>query len=83
MQEGRRFVDLFGKLQEEVSEGSCESKSLLKWATITQQYVPDFSAAGFFSINKTLIFTIVGNVATYFIITIQLNEIEYSKMSKV
>ncbi|KAJ3648133.1 hypothetical protein Zmor_019959 [Zophobas morio] len=45
MQEGRRFVDLFGKLQEEVSEGSCESKSLLKWATISQQYVPDFSAA--------------------------------------
>ena len=83
MQEGRRFVDLFGKLQEEVAEGSCEAKSLSKWATISQQYVPDFSAAGFFSINKTLIFTVVGNVATYFIITIQLNESEYSKMSKV
>ncbi|KAJ3651178.1 hypothetical protein Zmor_017234 [Zophobas morio] len=82
-QEGKRFVDLCAKLQEEVSEGSCEAKSLSKWATISQQYVPDFSAAGFFSINKTLIFTVVGNVATYFIITIQLNESEYSKMSKV
>ncbi|KAJ3648136.1 hypothetical protein Zmor_019959 [Zophobas morio] len=81
-QEGKRFVDLCYKLQEEAPEGSCEGKSLLKWANISQRYVPDFSAAGFFDIDKSLIFAFAGNVATYFIITIQLNESEYLRTHK-
>ncbi|KAJ3651182.1 hypothetical protein Zmor_017235 [Zophobas morio] len=82
-QEAKRFVSLLYKLQEEFPEGSTEAKSLVKWTNISQQYVPDFSAAGFFSINKTLVFTVAGTVATYFIITIQLNESEYARMDKV
>ena len=73
-------MDLCYQLQQECSDDSYE-ESLKKWTSISQRYMPEFSAAGFFNINKTLLFTIVGNVATYFIIAVQLNESEYSKIS--
>jgi hypothetical protein len=36
----------------------------------SKNFTGEFSAAGFFNINKSIIFSLVGNVATYFIITI-------------
>jgi gustatory receptor len=74
VKEAKRFVDLCYKLQEKCMQESKEIEVLTKLVDHSKNFTPEFSAAGFFNINKSIIFSLVGNVATYFIITIQLNE---------
>ena len=62
--------------------GSREMDVLTKLVDNSKDFVPVFSTSGVFIINKTLICSVIGNVATYFIITIQLNENEYQKILK-
>jgi gustatory receptor len=74
VKEAKRFIDLCYKLQEKFIQESKEIEVLTRLVDHSKNFIPEFSAAGFFNINKSIIFSLVGNVATYFIITIQLNE---------
>lgn len=77
VQEAERFVDLSYKLQ--VQYHQRHSKDINTFIILTKfskQNVRKFSAAGFFEIKKNIIFAVVGNVATYFIISVQFNQSE-------
>jgi hypothetical protein len=74
VKEAKRFVDLCYKLQEEFIQESKEIEVLTRLVDHSNNFMRKFSAAGYFKINKGIILSLVGNVATYFIITIQLNE---------
>ncbi|EFA05781.1 gustatory and pheromone receptor 39a [Tribolium castaneum] len=50
-----------------------EKKNISEFINVVLNNYPDFSAAGFFSINKTTLLQIIGNVTTFFIIIIQFN----------
>ncbi|KAJ3636560.1 hypothetical protein MTP99_000093 [Tenebrio molitor] len=81
VQKAKQFIDLCYKMQEKFTCESEETSVLTKLANDSKNYTRDFSAAGFFTINKSIIFSMVGTVTTYFIITIQLNESQYKKIS--
>jgi hypothetical protein len=74
VKEAKRFVDLCYKLQEEFIAESKEIEALIRLVDHSNNFTREFNADGFFNINKSIIFSLIGNVATYFIITIQLNE---------
>ena len=67
-------MDLLFKLQDEFSENSTEMKVLKRVIVYCKNFRRGFSACDFFDLNKSVIFSLVGNVATYVIISIQLNE---------
>jgi gustatory receptor len=74
LKEAKKFVDLCYKLQEQFIQESKEIEVLSRLVDHSKNFKREFSAAGFFDINKSIIFSLVGNVATYLIITIQLNQ---------
>ena len=47
---------------------SKEFEALIKFTNYCEHFVPEFNAAGFFRINKSLIFSLSGHVAAYYII---------------
>ncbi|KAJ3648105.1 hypothetical protein Zmor_019939 [Zophobas morio] len=73
-QEARKFIDLCHTLQEKFQKGPREDEILTKIINSSKHFYREFTAAGYFNINKSMIFCILANVATYYIITIQLNE---------
>ncbi|EFA05780.1 gustatory receptor [Tribolium castaneum] len=52
---------------------SKEKKEIYEFINVVLNNSPQFTAAGFFSINKTTIFHMMGTVTTFFIIIIQFN----------
>lgn len=52
---------------------SKERKEISEFINCVFDNYPQFTAAGFFSINKTTIFHMMGTVTTFFIIIIQFN----------
>ncbi|KAJ3648107.1 hypothetical protein Zmor_019941 [Zophobas morio] len=78
-QEAKKFMDLCYKLQEQFPHESKELDALSKLTVCCKNFQREFTAAGFFNINKRILFALGGNVATYYIITIQLNESQYQK----
>ncbi|KAJ3648106.1 hypothetical protein Zmor_019940 [Zophobas morio] len=79
-QEARKFIDLCHKLQEKFQKG--EDEIFTKVINSCKHFHREFTAAGYFDINRALIFCILANVATYYIITIQLNESQCQKTNK-
>ncbi|KAJ3648108.1 hypothetical protein Zmor_019942 [Zophobas morio] len=77
--EAKKFIDLCYKIQAQLNENSKEGEALTKLINCSHNFQRSFHAAGFFFINKGIIFSLVGNVATYYIIMIQLNENQYQK----
>ncbi|KAJ3648119.1 hypothetical protein Zmor_019952 [Zophobas morio] len=71
--EAGRFIDLLYKMQEERMEKSDMCDFLTRLVNYSKNFHKGFTAAEFFGLNKTVIFSLLGNVATYVIITIQLN----------
>ncbi|EFA07609.1 gustatory receptor 112 [Tribolium castaneum] len=74
VQEAEAFVHFCFKLQENFIQDSREINTLRKLTTYAQHFTRNFSAAGYFSIRKSVIFGLLGNAATYLIIAIQFNE---------
>ncbi|EFA07611.1 gustatory receptor 114 [Tribolium castaneum] len=73
VQEAERFVDLSYKMH--VKWPQCkEIDVIIKLTKFAKQSVRKFSAAGFFQTRKSIIFSVISNVATYFIISIQFNQ---------
>ncbi|EFA07603.1 gustatory receptor 106 [Tribolium castaneum] len=75
-QEAKKFTYLCWKYQENFTQGSKELEALEKIASSSAEYFRGFHAAGFFNVSKNLVFSLISNIATYFIITIQLNSSE-------
>lgn len=71
--EAGKFVDLLYKMQEGYMEKSDMCDFLTRLVNYSKNFHKGFTAAEFFGLNKTVIFSLVGNVATYVIIAIQLN----------
>ncbi|KAJ3647711.1 hypothetical protein Zmor_019574 [Zophobas morio] len=76
VQEAQTFVDLLYELQEKFCESSKESRALAKLISHAKHFQPKFTARGLFKLDKSVIFGVIGNVATYLIITFQLNDSE-------
>ncbi|KAJ3647928.1 hypothetical protein Zmor_019774 [Zophobas morio] len=78
-QESKTFKDLCYKIHENVINKSAEFQVVKKLTLRAEHFQRKFNAAGHFEINKTLIFSFVGNVMTYFIVVVQLNGIDLFK----
>lgn len=52
-------------------QNSAVRKELVILATVTEQFTPKFSAAGFFPINQSVVMTLISVTTTYFIICLQ------------
>ena len=74
VQEAQRFLDNCYQIQDRFSTSGKEIKLLKETAAYSKQFLREFSAGGLFYIDKTLITGVMGNVATYMIITTQFNQ---------
>lgn len=72
--EGQKFSGICYKLEEQYPIATVERKELLKFASLSRNKVPRFTAAGFFEIDRTTHFGFLTVAATYFIILIQFNQ---------
>lgn len=81
-EEGQKTIKLCYKLQEDFLDSSMERKELMRLAKNVGCNAPVFSAAGFFEINKTTLFSLLSATTTYFIVVIQFSQsIQNSKSS--
>ena len=71
-QEAKKFLCLLCGMHDSFEEDFRYMKILERTVSYSEQFVPDFNAAGFFSINRRIFLSITCNVATYFIISLQL-----------
>lgn len=58
--EDKRLDDEFGK-------------ELYLFASFTKSELPEFTAAGFFTINRTILCSVLGTLISYYIVTLQIN----------
>ena len=82
IQEERKFVDLCYKFQEELGDDCQKVAALRRLAKFSKNFHREFNASRFLKIDKTIIFGLFSKVATYYIITNQLNESQYQKFSQ-
>ena len=75
-EEAQKIIDVCFQLQEEYNAESREAKALNKLLNHAKNFKPKFTASGFFKLNKSVVLTVVANVATYLIITVQFKENE-------
>ncbi|KAJ3647935.1 hypothetical protein Zmor_019780 [Zophobas morio] len=73
VKEAKKFARICCKLQDNFNRGSKEAKILVKLSLLSDDFLPTFSAAGFFKIDKNVILGLMANVATYIIVALQLD----------
>ncbi|KAJ3648116.1 hypothetical protein Zmor_019950 [Zophobas morio] len=73
VEEARKFHDLCHQLADHYSVNSEEMKIIGNALSYSKQFFREFSAGGYFTINKSVIISLLGNVATYIIISTQFN----------
>ncbi|KAJ3647933.1 hypothetical protein Zmor_019778 [Zophobas morio] len=76
VQLAEKFIHYCYKLQDDFQHESKEARALIRLSQYSERFVPKFSAAGYFTMKKSITLSLIGNVATYLIIVIQLNESE-------
>lgn len=76
-QESKKFIDLLYQIQDNFSENSQDMKTVVRLVNYAENFVPEFNVVGFFVLDKSVIFSLVANVATYIIILIQLEGIKW------
>ena len=79
VKESQKFLDLSYTIQDKFKLESREIEAIIKLTNYSQRFYREFSAGGFVKFNKKIIFCIIGQVATYFIITAQFNGSQFSK----
>lgn len=72
--EANRIINTCYNQQQLYSVDSAEYYELVKLAILARDIRPGFTAAGFFSVNRVLLFSILSVVITYFIIILQFNK---------
>lgn len=73
--EAQNIIGVCYDMQEHFPELSVEREELLRLVDIALHERVHFSAADFFDLNRTTIFGVLSVTATYYIITIQFNQI--------
>ncbi|KAJ3647939.1 hypothetical protein Zmor_019783 [Zophobas morio] len=73
-QEAQKFLDVCYKIQDQFKMDSKEVEVMAKFISYSKRFFREFSACGYFKINKTNIFSLIGNVTAYLIIIMQFNE---------
>lgn len=73
--EAHKIIGACLDMQELFPRLSIERKELLRLVDIVQHEPVYFSAADFFNLNRATIFSVIGVTATYYIITIQFNQV--------
>ena len=76
--ESRKFIGLLYKMQDYFEEGSMEMGALNRLISYSKNFAPKFNGAGFFSINRAIIFSVLANVGMYVVIMFQ---IDYSEVN--
>lgn len=71
-QEAETFVNICCKTQELIQDSE-EADTLIKLTSYAEHFKKEFSAAGFFYIEKRIIFSIIQHGATYLIVAVQFN----------
>ncbi|XP_044256029.1 gustatory and pheromone receptor 39a-like [Tribolium madens] len=72
--ESQKIVLLCYKMMEKFPERSQEQEELLLAAQVIEKSVANFTAAGFFDVNRSTLFGILATTTTYLIVTIQFNQ---------
>ena len=65
-------------MQDYFEEGSVEMGALNRLVSYSKNFAPKFNGAGFFSINRAIIFSLLANVGMYVVIMFQ---IDYSEVN--
>ena len=71
--ESRKFIQLLYKMQDCFEERSVEIDALTRIISYSKIFTPKFNAAGFFSIDRAIIFSLLANVGTYVVIMFQID----------
>ena len=71
--ESRKFIGLLYTMQDYFEEGSMEIGALNRLVSYSKNFAPKFNGAGFFSINRAIIFSLLANVGTYVVIMFQID----------
>ncbi|KAJ3647925.1 hypothetical protein Zmor_019771 [Zophobas morio] len=72
-QAAKKFLYLICEMQDPFEKDFYNMEMLGRILNYCKKFVPDFNAAGFFSINKSIFLSIACNMASYFIISLQLH----------
>lgn len=72
--ESTKTVFLCYKLREKFPENSQQQKDFFIVAQIIEKSAANFTAAGFYPINRNTLFGILATTATYLVVTIQFTE---------
>ena len=73
VQEARKFHDVCRQLEDHLSVNSDEMKIIGSVLSYSKQFFREFSAGGYFKINKSVIVGFLGNVGSYIVVTTQFN----------
>ncbi|KAJ3647941.1 hypothetical protein Zmor_019784 [Zophobas morio] len=79
-QEAQKFFDICVKIQDQFNMDSKQIDVITKLTNYSQRFFREFSARGYFKINKGIIFSLIGNVTAYLIIVMQFNESYFRKI---
>ena len=78
--ESKAFISLLYQIQDEFDEGSKEMAALNRLINYSKSFVAEFTACEYFTINKTVVFSFLANVATYVVIAFQVDQSHYQQM---
>ena len=73
VEEARKFQDLCFQTEANFKINSEGLKIAAKLSKDSKQFFKEFSAGGFFVIDKSVIISLLGNVASYMVVTTQFN----------
>ena len=73
VQEARQFHVVCRQLEDHFTVDSKEMKIIGNTLIYSKEFFREFSAGGYFKINKSVIIGVLGNVVAYIVITTQFN----------
>ncbi|EFA07604.1 gustatory receptor 107 [Tribolium castaneum] len=81
--EAKKFLNLCYRIREEFLDDTVHLlvQALEKLIDHSKYFLQEFHTNGCFTLNKGIIFSLIANISTYLIITIQLNESQYKNMN--
>ena len=71
--EARKYQDLCFQIEDKFNVNSDEAKIAAKLSKLSKQFLKEFSAGGFFVINKSVVISVLVHLAGYMVVTVQFN----------
>ncbi|EFA07605.1 gustatory receptor 108 [Tribolium castaneum] len=79
--EAKNFLQSCYRIREEFLHDSINLQALDKLIEHSKFFMQEFSTNGCFTLNKSIVFSLLANISTYLIITLQLNESQYQNVT--